>query len=237
MNPMASFLQIFYDPAAVFAKVRERGYWAAPLIATVLLTMLFGYYVTRTIGMENITRRVFEEHPALARQMPPDKLEQAIQQSASPARVIMGSFFGGLTVIVIELIFATILMVMLSIMDRKLQFSNVFGTVAWSTFPFTVITCIMGVLILFISRDPSELNPQTLVATSVGVFLDKNSMGPFVYSIAGSIDVLAIGKLLLLSFGVSKVAGLGFGKALSLLLTLWLVWILLRAGVAAATGF
>jgi hypothetical protein len=237
MNAMASFLQIFYDPAAVFAKVRERGNWAAPLIATALLTMLFGYYVTRTIGMENITRRVFEEHPSLARQIPPDKMEQAIRQSASPARVFMGSFFGGVTVAVITLIIAAILMVMLSIMDRKLQFPQVFGTVVWSTFPFTVITCIMGVLILFISRDPSELNPQTLVATSVGAFLDKNSTGQFLYSVAGSIDVLAIGKVLLLSFGVSKVAGVSFGKALALLLILWFAWILLRAGVAAATGF
>ena len=75
---MASFIEIFFDPAAVFARVRERGSWAAPLIALTLITMLFGYYVTHTIGMENMTRRFFDEHPSLASQMPPEKLEQAI---------------------------------------------------------------------------------------------------------------------------------------------------------------
>ena len=237
MNAMASFIQIFYDPAAVFARVKERGFWVPPLIAATLLTMLFGYFVTRTIGMENITRRVFEEHPSFASQLPPDKLEQAIQQSASPGRVLMGSFFGGLSVAIIALVIAAILMVMLSIMDRKPQLSRVFGTVLWSTFPFTVITCIMGALILMISRDPSELNPQTLVATNAGAFLDKNSIGAFLYSVAGSLDVLAIGKIFLLSFGISKVAGVSFSQALTLLISLWLLWVLLRAGFAVATGF
>lgn len=230
-------MQIFYDPAAVFARVRERGFWVAPLIATAILTMLFGYYVTHTIGMENITRHVFEDHPSLASQMPPDKLEEAIRQSASPARVLLGSFFGAVSVAVIALVIALILMVMLSIMDRKPQLSRIFGTVVWSTFPFTIITCLMGVLILLISRDPSELDPQSLVATNVGAYLDKNSTGHFLYSIAGSLDLLAIGKMLLLSFGLSKVTGIRFSQSLTLVISLWLVWVLLRAGVAAATGF
>jgi hypothetical protein len=234
---MASFIQIFYDPVAVFARVRERGSWAAPLIAMALITMIFSYYVTHTIGMENITRRVFDQHPSLAAQMPPDKLEQAIQQSATPARVAVGSFFAAVSVAVIALIIAVVLMVMLSIMDRKPQLSQSLGTVAWATFPFAVITCVMGVLILFFSRDPTELDPQTLLATSIGAFLDKNSTGRFLYSLAGSIDVLAIGKVLLLSLGVSKVNGIAFSHALTLITVLWLVWVLLRGGFAAATGF
>jgi hypothetical protein len=234
---MASFLQIFYDPAAVFAKVRERGSWAAPLIGLALITMIFSFYVSRTIGVENMTRRFFDEHPSIASQMPPDKMEQAIQQSASPVRLATGSLFGGLLTALLALIIAVILMVMLSIMDRKPRLPQILGTVAWAFFPFTVITCVMGVLILFFAKDPSELDPQTLLATNVGAFLDKNSTGRFLYSLAGSLDVLAIGKLFLLSFGIAKVTGIGFSRALTLVMVLWLVWVLLRGGFAAATGF
>jgi len=234
---MASFIQIFYDPGAVFAKVRERGFWAAPMIAMSLVIMLFSFYVTHTIGMENVTRRFFEQHPSLSSQMPPDKLEQAIQQSASPARMAMGAVFGGIGVAVVTLIIAAILMMMLSIMDRKPQLTKILGTVAWANWPFVVIACVMGVLILLISHDPTELDPQTLVATSVGAFLDKNTTGRFVYSLAGSFDVLAMAKVFLLSFGVSKVTDLPFARALTLVGGLWLVWVLLRGGFAAATGF
>jgi hypothetical protein len=233
---MASFFEIFFDPAAVFGRVRDRGSWAAPLIATALLTMIFGFYVSRTIGMENMTRRFFDEHPSIAGQMPPERKEEAIRQSGSPARLVMGSFFGGIIVAVMALIIATILMVMLSIMDRKPQFPKLLGTVAWSTFPFTLITCIMGVLILFFSREPSELDPQTLVATNAAAFLEKNSMSSFLFSLAGSFDLLAVGKVLLLSFGISKVADVAFGRACMLVVGLWLVWVLLRGGFAAATG-
>jgi hypothetical protein len=234
---MASFLQIFYDPATVFAKVRERGSWAAPLIAMTLITIMFVSYVSHTIGMENVTRRFFDEHPSFAGQMPPDKKEQAIQQSGSPARLAMGAFFGGVGGAVVALIIAVILMVMLSIMDRKPQLTQMLGTVAWASFPIAVIGCVMGVLILSLSRDPSELDPQTLLATNVAAFLDKSSTGSFLFSLAGSFDVLAIAKVCLLSFGLSNVTGIKMGQAFTLVVGLWLVWVLLRGGIAAATGF
>lgn len=234
---MASFVQIFYDPGAVFAKVRERGSWAAPMIATALLIVLFSFYVTRTIGMENMTRRFFDEHPSISNKMPPDKKEEAIRQSASPARLAMGSFFGGVGTAIVTFIIAVALMAMLSIMDRKPQLTQMLGTVAWASFPFAVITCVMGALILLFTNDPSDLDPQTLLATNVAAFLDKNSTGSFVYSLAGSFDALAIGKILLLGFGIAKVSGIAFSRALTLVTGLWLVWVLLRGGFAAATGF
>jgi len=234
---MASLIQIFYDPAAVFAKVRERGFWAVPLIVTALITMIFAFYITRTIGMDNVTRRFFEQHPSFASQLPPDKLEQAIQQSASPTRVAIGAVTGGAMTAILSLIIAAILMVMLSIMDRKPKLPQMLGTVAWASFPFAVIACVMGVLILLVTKDPTELDPATLLATNVGAFLDKNTTGKFMYSLAGSFDVLVIGKVLLLSFGMAKVTGIGFARALTLVGSLWLVWVLLRGGFATATGF
>lgn len=236
-TPMASFIQIFYDPAPVFARVKERGLWAAPLIAIALIIGFYTLYVTRTIGMDNVMRRFMDQHPSFASQIPPDKMDQVIQQAASPARVAMSAVSAGVGSAVVTLIIAVVLMVMLSIMDRKPQLGQMLGTVAWASFPFAVIACVMGVLILLISRDPTELDPQTLLATSIGAFLDKNSTGKFVYSLAGSIDVLAIGRVLLLGFGMSKVAGIAFGRAVTLVGCLWLVWVLLRAGFAAATGF
>jgi len=76
-----------------------------------------------------------------------------------------------------------------------------------------------------------------LVATNIAAFLDKNSTGKFAYSLARSFDLLAIGQILLLSFGISRVVGVSFSRALTLVFVLWLLWVLLRAGVAAAFGF
>jgi hypothetical protein len=233
---MASFLQIFYDPSALFARVRERGSWAAPLIALALITMIFGAYVSHTIGLENVTRRFFDEHPSIANQIPPDKKEQAIQQSGTPARLATGAIFAGVIAAVVTLIIAVILMVMLSIMDRRPRLPQMLGTVAWASFPITVVGCLMGVLILSFTRDPSELDPQTLLLTNAAAFLDKNSTGSFVFSLARSFDLLAIGQVCLLSLGISKVTGVAMGRALTLVIGLWLMWVLLRGGFAAATG-
>lgn len=231
---MASFFEIFYDPAAVFAKVRERGMWAAPLIATALITMLFSFYVSRTIGLENITRRFFDEHPAMSSRMPADKREEAIQKSGSTGRLAFGSVMGGAVSVIITLIIASVVMAMLAIMDRKPALPKVLGAIAWAAFPFAVVGCVMGVLILYFSKDPSELDPQTLIATNLAAMLDKNTTSHFLYSLAGALDFLTLGKIGLMSYGTAKVSGVSFGSALAVIGTLWLVWVLLRAGFAAA---
>jgi len=234
---MSSFVEVFYDPADVFGRVRERGSWALPLIVTALIIILFTLFVTRTIGMENIVRRAFDEHPALTSQIPAEKKEQAIQQAASPIRTWIGALFAGIGTALKSLIIAVILMVMLAIMDRKPQLPQILGTVAWASYPFALIAAVMGILVLLVSRDPTELSPQTLVATNAAAFLDKNSTGRFLYSLAGSFDLLVIGNVLLLGFGLSKVTGFAFARALTLVVSLWLVWVLLRGGFAAAFGF
>lgn len=234
---MSSFVQIFYDPSAVFARVRERGAWFAPLAALTLLTMLFTFYVTRTIGMENMTRRFFDEHPSMVSQMGPDKVERAVRQSGSPARLAIGSVSAGVVAAIVTLIVAVILMMLLSIMDRKPQLPQMLGTVAWSELPFTVIALLMGALILAFTKDPSDLDPQTLIATNTAAFLDKNSTSAFLFSLARSFDLLTIGQILLLSFGIGKVAGVSFGRSLLLVGTLWILWVLLRGGLAAAFHF
>jgi hypothetical protein len=234
---MSSLIQIFYAPSVVFTKVKERGSWAPPLILTVLITMITAYFVTHMIGMENMTRRFFDEHPSYAQRLSPAQLQQAIQQSGSPARVVMGSVSAGLIATIVLLIIALILMILLSVMDRKSDFPRMTGTVAWSAFPFTVVAALMSGMVLLLTKDTAELDPATLVATNVAAFLEKSSTGAFLYSLARSFDLLAIGQALLLSYGISKVAGVSFSRAFGLVFVLWILWVLLRAGFAAAFGF
>lgn len=233
---MASLVQIFYDPAAVFAKVRERGMWAPPLIASALITIVFGFYMSRTIGLDNVIRRFYDEHPSLSSQIPEDKKEEAIRNASSPPRVAMSSVMGGVSSVIITLIIAAILMAMLAIMDRKPDFPRILGATAWASFPFTVVTCVMGVLILLISKDPSELDPQSLFATNLGAFLDKNTIGRFAHSLASSLDVLTLGKIGFISYGTSKVTGVSMGSVIAVVAGLWLVWVMLKAGAAMAFG-
>jgi hypothetical protein len=234
---MSSFFQIFYAPSLVFTRVKERGSWAAPMVLSALITMIAAYLITHAIGMENLTRRFFDEHPTYAQRMSPAQLQQAIEQSASPARAAMSAGSVGIITVITTLVIALVVMILLSVMDRKPDFTRMLGTVAWSGFPFTVVGLLMAGLILMLTADKAELDPATLVATNIGAFLDKNSTGKFVYSLARSFDLLAIGQILLLSFGISRVVGVSFSRAFMLVFVLWLLWVLLRAGVAAAFGF
>jgi hypothetical protein len=151
---MSSFFQIFYAPSLVFTRVKERGSWAAPMVLSALITMVAAYFITHAIGMENLTRRFFDEHPSYAQRMSPAQLQQAIDQSASPARIAMSAGSVGIITVITTLVIALVVMVLLSV-----------------------------------------------------------------------------------SFGISRVVGVSFSRALTLVFVLWLLWVLLRAGVAAAFGF
>ena len=144
---------------------------------------------------------------------------------------------GGAFTAIITLIIASLVMAMLAIMDRKPALPKVLGAIAWGAFPFAVVGCLMGVLILYLSKDPSELDPQTLIASNLAAILDKNTTSHFLYSLAGAVDLLTFGKIGLMSYGTAKVTGVSFGAALAIIGSLWLLWVLLRAGIAAAFGF
>ena len=112
--------------------------------------------------------------------------------------------------------------------------------VSWNTAATGLVGLLVfiGALMIQDQERLRDINPPeipTLVPTNLGVVLPQG-MSPFISSLIGSIDIFAIWFLILLIIGFVAISGakrITKGKVASLVLSLWFVWIVMKAAVAS----
>ncbi len=106
---MLGLLEVFYSPAQVFDRVRERGTWLPALLAIIVCAVLASYVVVQGIGMETLVRKQIESNPRQAEQLGPEGIARAANSPfakgmaygapliATPLILVMiaGLFLGG----------------------------------------------------------------------------------------------------------------------------------------------
>ena len=228
---MAELVQMFYDPAGVFQKVRDRKIWVAPFVAMIIVSLIVAALVINIIGMEAMTRKQLESNPQLVERMGGQaKVEEAAQQANTPARKMFGYAAAGMGAAVFMLLVAALMLALMNMMDAKLNFGQALGTTSYAFFPFGIVTCVMSALILMLAHDPAELDARNLIHLNAGAFMDSASKP--LQSLANSMDLITLGQIVMLSYGFSKVGGVAFGKTLAIVAGLWIVWVLLKMGFA-----
>lgn len=97
-----------------------------------------------------------------------------------------------------------------------------------------VITGLLGVLILFI-KDPTTIDTQNLVASNPGALLADGS-AKWLVSLLTSLDLFTLWVLILqaIGFRATNPKKVSFAQAFGIILVLWLFFVLVKVGFAAA---
>ncbi len=230
---MLGLMQIFYEPGKVFARVREKGEWLIPFLAVSLTIMATSAVAVNLIGMENMVRKQIESNPKLAEQLGPEKVDKMIRDSNTPARKALVYVAGGAGGAIYLLVIAGLFTGLLSLMSGTAKYKQVLGASSYALFPFTVVALVMSTLIILFSNDRGELNVRNLIALNPGAFLDKETTRKSLYSLASSLDLLSFGQIAMLSYGLSKVSGVALTKCVMIVVVLWGIYVLGKAGLAA----
>jgi hypothetical protein len=93
---------------------------------------------------------------------------------------------------------------------------------------------LLGLLILFI-KDPSTIDIEHLVASNPGAFLSDSSP-KWMISLLTSLDIFTLWVLILQAIGFSATnpKKLSFGKAFGTIFAVWIIYVLVKVGFAAA---
>ncbi len=233
LEEQMGLLQIFYDPAAVFARVREKKEWLPPFLASILLVELFMFAAISTIGMEAITRKQMERNPRTEEQLGKEKYEEAIRGSNTPARKAITYVFVGIAAGLGTLAIAGVMMGLLSMTGEVVKFPQVLGATAYSLFPFQVLVTLMSVMVMTLATDKADLDMQNMVATNIGAYLPRETTGKFLMSLANSIDLISFGQIAFLAYGLSKVSLSSYTKCLMLVIVAWAVYVLGKSGISS----
>ncbi|MGH9703959.1 MAG: YIP1 family protein [Candidatus Acidiferrales bacterium] len=220
-----------FSPKPTFADIARSPSWIVPVLLICLLSFVVTGIFGQRVGWRGLIEKKMADNKRFE-QLPPDQKERIIEQQTKYAPIfgyvgIPIFIFGG------ALIGAGVLLGAFNVTSgAELNFKTSLGIVTHSWMP-AVIQQILGIVILFV-KSPDTIDIEHLVASNCGAFLSDDAP-KWLMSICTSLDLFTFWTLFLaaMGFAVARPKKISMGSALGTVVGLWVVWILVKAGLAA----
>lgn len=228
-SSFARLVGVLFSPTSTFEAIRRRPTWLLPLVVLVLLGTVAGYLIGQRLDWESVA---LEQTQQSGRQLSQDQIEASIEitEKVGPVMVIAGPMvFGPLAYLVMALVF----WVGLKLLGGELGYKASLATTLHGLLPNAISAVLLIPVIL--SRGElgiTEVNAGTVLASNAGAFAPEET-GKGMLALLSSIDVFSLWSLALLTIGFSVVAGVSRAKSASVVIGLWVVYILFKLGMAA----
>jgi len=232
VNAIGRIFGAIVSPKATFESIAKRPTWIAPILLLTLASLCVVWLFGHRVGW----RAFFEKQDAASSRF--EQASPAQQQQSLEAQVKYGAPFVYAAVVISTPVAAVILAaIFLGVFNglggAKFGFKTSLAIVAHAWMP-GLILALLGVFVLFV-KDPSTIDLQNIVASNAGAFTTSESP-KWLVALLTSIDIFTFWYMILMAFGYAAAAPkkLTFGKAFFTIFGLWLVYVLIRVGFAAA---
>jgi Yip1-like protein len=226
-SPLARVAGVFGSPGPTFAAIARRPTWLLPVIISTVLAIAATAAIVPRLDLDSAVREAFTKRGITASE---ERIEQTIQAQKKFAGFFayVWAFFAAAAV---ALVLATVFWLSFRAFGAEVVFRQSFGVTAHALLPYIGSTML---LILFVTRldlvNPADLGD--VAHTNLGFLVDRTA-NPALHSIAASFDVFTFWVLALLVIGFGYAAKVTRKKAAILILSLWGIFVLGKAGWAA----
>jgi hypothetical protein len=237
MTTVETLTGIFFEPGRTFESLRARPRFIAAAAITAILTCVFTITFFQRAGYENVMRAAIENSPR-SDQMSPEQKERALAIYANPAVKAINYVSPLIAVAAIYAAGAALYLLGVMLMGRSISYLQALSVWTYSSFAPSVLAILVSLVLLFLkSQDELEtMQPgRSLARANLGILVDPKA-SPVLAALLGSFDIFVFYGLFLAALGLRKVARLSAGAAWGIALGLWLVGIILKIALAAATG-
>jgi hypothetical protein len=236
LSQVQRVLYTFTAPSKTFTDILRSTSWWLPFVLSLVITYGFVFAMQSKVGWEKITESGMKENPKAVERManmPADQRAQAMQVSILITKIIWYA------VPAIGLLFAAIFALGLWAtinfgFGGKATFGKVFAVWMYGSLPLS-LKFILGAITLFAGVDPDSFNVQNPVGTNVGYYLGQETP-KWLMTLATSIDVFWLWTFVLVGIGLAIVAKVKKSAGWTTIFGWWLLILLIRVGIAAATS-
>jgi len=215
------------SPGSTFASIARRPSWIAPLLLWTIASVVATAVVIPRVDWERMTRQTLERQH---RTMPEDQLPAMVERTKKFSSIVFWlSGFAGPALI--GLLVAVVFWGAFKAFGWDMTFPQSFGATTHAFLP-NVLGALLLIPIL-IKRE--TIDPQgigDLLRSNLGFLVERDS-AKVVHSILQSIDVFSIWSMILLIIGFAAAAKISKKASTGLVVGLWFVWVLIKAGFAA----
>lgn len=222
---------VLISPVKTFRSIAEHPTWGAALVVLVLVVATVGYIAADRTDFEDVVRGQIADS---GREVPEEALEQQIALMEKSGGVL--SLLSVLGVPLMALLLAAIFLGAFRMVGSELDFSSSFSVVIHSLMPMIVSSLLSLPVILSKQTFGYEDLKDGGYLISNLAFLAPDEAPAVVRSLLGSIDLFTLWTLALLVIGYRAVAKVSQKTATVAVIVLWLIYVAIKAGWAAAFG-
>ncbi|MEP6801806.1 MAG: YIP1 family protein [Acidobacteriota bacterium] len=217
----------FFSPVSTFESIAARPGYILPLALWIAASLLVTAFMLPRMDYEGMTRARIEK---TGQAVPEDRIQAqvAMQKRIAPKITLA---VGALAPLLITLLVTLVFWASFKAFGWDFTFPQGVGVTAHAFLPAA-----LGALILVpVLNSKERIDPQNmsdLLRSNLGFLVDRKA-APAVHSLLGSLDLFALWSLILLTIGYAAAARVSRKAAAGILVAIWAVYVLGKAGLAA----
>jgi Yip1-like protein len=226
VGAMARIPGALFSPAKTFESIARRPTWLPPLVLWTIFSIAVTAVILPRVDYEKIIRASFERR---GQTIPEDRLQSIVESQKRIAPKIYGAI-AVVTPAIISLLIALVFWGAFKAFGWDATFQQSFGVTTHAFLP----GILASVLLLPLIVRQETVDPQNLgdlLRSNLGFLVDSSSK--VLHSLAQSIDLFSFWSLALLIVGFSAAARVSRKAAAGVIVTLWLLFVLGKAGLSA----
>lgn len=235
LSQLERVVNTFIEPSKTFSDIKRNRSWWLPFLILVVLGYGFCFAAVQHVGWESLTTNVLRSQPKNAERL--DKSTPAEQaQMLSVTKGIMEGFMVGspAVILILNALIALLLWGGFAfVLGGTTTYGEMFAVAIFAALPNT-LNSLVSIVTAFVS-DPQTYNLNVPSPASLAYFLDA-SAAPWLMSLAKSLDVFSLWGLALAGFGGAIVSRVKPIRGIMLVFGVWLLYVIVKVGIAAASS-
>ena len=228
-NVFSRFAGALFSPGETFADVARRPDILAPLLVFVIFGFISTALMLPRLDLEAINAAQSEAMRKQNPNMSDADLERIQRFGAASTRVFM--WVAPLLSVLFYMFIAGVILLAFRMMGGEGTFRQAFSTTLYAWTPLLLFSIVM--LIVVVARGSFDPTTAATLVKSNPAFLVDMKEQPVLFSLLGAFDLFTIWTVALLIIGFAAVSKMKRGTAAGIVISLWVVFILIRVGFAA----
>jgi hypothetical protein len=236
LSQMERVVDTFIAPSKTFTDIMRDSSWWLPYLLGAVVGLAFAFTILNKIGLPTLVDGVIHHSKMLEDQMANATPDVAAKIHSRIETQFKFSYAAPVIGLVLGLICAGVLLGTANfVFGGKAKYKQMLAVWFYGTLPLVIFNVLIIVSAYAgLSGDSFDIN--NALGTNIGYYLAGGDTPHWLVALLSSIDVFAIWIALLLTIGVSIVAGIKRSSAAIVVFGWWFIFILLKVAGAAIGG-
>ncbi|MCU1324608.1 MAG: hypothetical protein JWM43_4257 [Acidobacteriaceae bacterium] len=236
LSEVERVVDTFVAPSKTFEDIKRSATWWMPFLLVSLLAILFSYVVLNKIGLPTLIDGIVHQTPSLEDRLANSTPEQAAGIRHGMEMQFKFMYISPIFFLIVGLIVAVVFLGTANFaFGGRATYKQMLAVWFYGTLPLAV-TSLLTIITVFAGAGGDSFNIKNTLGTNVGYYLMNGDTPHWLVTLLSSVDIMAIWAALLLTIGISIIAGIKRSSAAVVVFGWWGIYVLFQTGIAAFTG-